>query len=167
MQLRKLTVVFATTALGLLAFACTIETTPGGGGGSSGSNNDDNSDSGSSTSSDASTSDGGSTEVDVEECKKAPDLETCDTCCGFTEEVARPYDEPYFTCLCEEKCQAECGATFCSEEGSEPDATCEACLNANDDACSAKGEAECEKDAKCKAYLACIEEACVEVDGGR
>jgi hypothetical protein len=156
MQPRIVTVFAAAAALGLV-FACTVKSEPGGG---SSSTRDGGSSSG--TSGNTSSSGDSGTKGDPAVCKGTADINACETCCGISDETIAPLDNAYIACICDDKCKTECGSTYCTENGAEPNQACIDCLNREEQGCDTKSKTECNKDSKCKAFLACANEACTD-----
>ncbi len=170
MHLRNVTVLVTAAAFGLV-FACTVKTESPDNGNTTRDGGSSSSSSGTSGNSSSSGGDAGASKGDPVECKKTADFDKCETCCGISEEVSAPYDATYVTCLCDDKCKTECGSTYCTENGGEPTEACIACLDREEPGCYTKAKTECDKDSKCKAFMACATEACSdklpdEPDGG-
>jgi hypothetical protein len=153
-------IILSLSTIGIAVVACTNSTdttSSSSSGGSSGSTSSSSSSSGSS----GGKSDGGSTSssggVDATKCAAETTLQKCATCCGFTDAVDEIFFKGFDTCACNGPCKTQCADTYCAATPSEPNQACGECLDADatGEQCDPAGEAECEKDAKCKAFAAC------------
>jgi hypothetical protein len=114
-------------------------------------------------------------DTDPKNCSGETTAQACVTCCGYNDAIDNVFaqsDETYIQCACEGTCGSSCG-TFCTDPNAEPSDQCIDCLNSQSiqDSCGPKAEEVCNKDAACKAYLACEDQSgCLDKpmpDGGQ
>jgi hypothetical protein len=106
-------------------------------------------------------------------CAEEKTIDRCADCCGGSSSIAA-YEQAFRACACEGPCTTQCAATLCAATPSEPDEACDECFAAKETAvaCDPAGANACEKDARCKNFIACDEVAqCLskepDTDGGR
>jgi hypothetical protein len=152
-------------AIGIAIVACTNSTdnTSSSGGTTSSSSSSSSSGSTGGSSGSSGSGDGGSSSGsgDAAKCAAETTLQKCATCCGFTDDVDEVFFRGFDKCVCEGPCKTQCADTYCAATPDEPSQACGECLDSDaaGEQCDPVGEAECEKDAKCKAFAACDQAA--------
>lgn len=122
---------------------------------------DDDDSTSSSSSSGSSSSSSGSTVPKVSDCKKKATQNECGACCSeISPDGAQVYALETKKCICQaDVCQTECKSTFCATPQKNPNTACGTCAQGAQETCGETVVTNCNADAKCKVFEACLEGA--------
>ena len=92
------------------------------------------------------------------ECSSETTFDTCLNCCGTAHQDGyNTFYGSYIECLCTSACATECSLSLCDQTNpTQPDAECDACIQANGNSCQADVSAACSADPDCIAFDKCI-----------
>lgn len=107
-------------------------------------------------------------------CSSEPTKAKCQECCvAEHKEGSKTFDAALIACACTDGvCKTECATTACASPATAPDAACKACLGASvkspgdagspdaagpDGKCVGPVTSACSSDAKCVAYVTCLQ----------
>jgi len=98
-----------------------------------------------------------------QDCSGETTLESCETCCGYNQQIDEIFaqaEETYIQCACTDTCKTACG-TFCTDLQAEPSDECTTCLDSDPVAneCGPKADEGCNANAECKTFLECEEKS--------
>ncbi|HVH47329.1 MAG TPA: hypothetical protein VM925_33570 [Labilithrix sp.] len=82
----------------------------------------------------------------------------CGQCCAADhQEGAIVYQTAVSECMCDEaNCATDCESTLCAAQPKNPDATCNTCFNAKQNACAQPVTDACSANADCVAFYQCL-----------
>jgi hypothetical protein len=93
------------------------------------------------------------------DCSSETSRDNCIQCCSTAHQTGS--DTFYGTliqCLCTTACVSECSASLCDQNNpTQPDATCNACIQSNGSSCQNDVSTACSADPDCVAFNQCLQ----------